>query len=237
MQIAAIVPARGGSRGIPYKNTKDLAGKPLFQWSVQAGLECDLVDRVVVTTNSRKVASKVNYISGADLRFTGPNLHRDNGLSLHAELDVMEYLWREHQVQPEALLRLQPTSPFRNSEHIREAYDSWSKRGAIVGVEPAPKHPNLLTKLDRSGTLEMLAGNEERQRPRQQYDPVYAVNGALYLARVDYWRDHHGFFGPKTEGYVMDQIPSWDIDTPADWKIAEKLAETELQGRTRRCIR
>lgn len=222
MKVSAVVPARGDSRGVIRKNVRELGGKPLVRRAAEAGLRSDLVDHVIVSTDDDEVAALASR-TDADVRFTGPNLHNDNGVCYHVELDVMEWLSHAFGYQPDVLLRLQPTSPFRTAEHIDEAYRAWSKRGAIVGVEEAPKHPTLLTEMQADGTLTM---NESRMRPRQDYDPVYAVNGALYMARTEYWRKHHGFFGPNTEGYVMDSIASWDIDEPEDWRIARALTET-----------
>lgn len=223
MNTLAVIPARGGSKGIPRKNVRDLCGKPMMAWTIEAAKRSRWIDFVLVSTDDDEAAQVAMEWDVDDVRRTGPNLHHDACTSRWIDVDALEHLHHEHGVDPDALVRLHPTSPLRTHEHIDAAIDEWNKRGAVVGVERAPKHPDKCFRRAADGRLTRWSGPGGGMIPRQDMERAYAVNGALYATRVDYFRDGFSVWGDETYGFVMDEEASWDVDTPFDFRVAEHL--------------
>lgn len=234
MKTLCVIPARGGSKGVPNKNIRPLGGRPLLDWTLRAAIRSRWIDYVVVSTDSEKVADVARDCGAPHVHVTGPNLHTDSCVSRYIDIDALEWAYRELGLEPACLCRLHPTSPFRTADHIDEAIEGWNKRGAVVSVTPAPKHPDKCFTRDAHGRLKRFTGAGRGLVPRQDLEPVYAVNGALYLARLDYFRDGYSMWGDQTYGYVMDQRSSWEIDSPFDWEVAEMLADSV--DTNRRCV-
>lgn len=123
--------------------------------------------------------------------------------------------------RPDIIMRLQPTSPFREFRHV-----NWALRllengaGAVIGITENPKHPLLQVEVTPEA---LLTANPELRKPRQQYDPSWVINGAIYAAWTDYWEENGGMYGPKTYGLQMSPEHSLDIDTEVDLRMARGL--------------
>lgn len=222
MRILAIIPARGGSKGIPRKNLKLLAGKPLIAWSIEAALQAQSIDRVIVSTEEEEIATVAKRF-GAEVPFLRPiSLAQDitPGIEpvLHAIEQLPYYDW---------VLLLQPTSPLRSVEDIegiiRLCRDEATR--SAVSVTRVSKHPFWMYQQDDHNRLQPLITNRPEIARRQELPSVYALNGALYLARTDWLIQNEGFIGPETLGYVMPEERSVDLDTPQDWLWVKFLIE------------
>lgn len=222
MKLLALIPARGGSKGIPRKNIKPLCGKPLIGWSIEAAKKSALVERVVVSTEDDEIADIAGHL-GADVPFMRPAaLAADDTPSIetvmHALSQLPEFDW---------LLLLQPTSPLRATEDIDGIVRFCIEHEApsAVSICEVEKHPYYMYERDESERLRPLIRQKPNISRRQDLPQTYALNGALYLTRIDWLKEQQSFVGPETLGYVMSPESSVDIDTPLDWRWVEFLIE------------
>lgn len=221
MTLLALIPARGGSKGIPRKNIRSFCGKPLLQWSIDAALAALCVDQVVVSTDDPEIA-EVARACGAEVPFLRPaELASDTASGIAPVLHCLEQLPKARD-----LLLLQPTSPLRISADIETIVALRQQAGceSAVSVTPSSKHPAWmygLSDLQRLEPLLQLDGGY----CRQELPTAYVLNGALYLASRDFLLREGAFITSETVGYVMPSERSVDIDTPLDWQWAEFLME------------
>jgi CMP-N-acetylneuraminic acid synthetase len=222
VKILAIIPARGGSKGIPRKNVKPLAGKPLIGWTIEAALQAQGIDRLIVSTEDEEIASVAKQF-GAEVPFMRPlALAQDDtpGIApvLHAIERLPEFNW---------VLLLQPTSPLRSVADIKSIIGLCREKlvSSAASITEVIKHPFWMYRRDEHQHLQPLIPNRPDIAQRQDLPPAYALNGALYLARADWLIQNKRFIGPKTLGYVMPEERSVDLDTPMDWQWVEFLME------------
>ncbi len=220
MKILALIPARGGSKGIPRKNIKLLFGKPLIGWSIDAAQKSAFIDRVFVSTDDQEIASVANDL-GAEVPFMRPKeLAADDtpGIApvMHAIDNLPEFDW---------VLLLQPTSPLRTAEDIDGIVRFCIENDApsAVSIYEVDKHPFLMYRQDETKRLQSLIPDKPDIARRQDLPEVYALNGALYLARVDWLKEQQSLLGQETLGYVMSPESSADIDSSLDWAWVEFL--------------
>lgn len=223
MTLLALLPARGGSKGIPRKNIRLFCGKPLLQWSIDAALQAACVDQVVVSTDDPEIA-EVAKAGGAEVPFLRPaELAGDTTSSIAPVLHAIEQL-----PQVSDVLLLQPTSPLRTSADLDGivALRQHGGRESAVSLTPTSKHPAWMYSLSPDHQLESLLQLDDAHS-RQQLPPAYVLNGALYLASRAFLLREQAFITPETVGYVMPAERSVDIDTPLDWQWAEFLMEKQ----------
>ena len=223
MTLLALIPARGGSKGIPRKNIRVFCGKPLLQWSIDAALAAACVDQVVVSTEDPEIA-EVAKAGGAEVPFLRPaDLATDTAPGIAPVLHALELLPHVSDV-----LLLQPTSPLRTSGDIEAivALRQQAGRESAVSLTPSAKHPAWMYSLTQDQRLEPLL-QLDGAHCRQQLPLAYALNGALYLASRASLLRENSFIQEDTVGYVMSAERSVDIDTPLDWQWAEFLTEQQ----------
>lgn len=215
--ILAMIPARGGSKGIKDKNITPLAGKPLITYTIEAALQSRYIDRVVVSTDSEKIA-EVARNAGADVPFLRPaELASDTAKSIDAVLHCIQVC------QGDIFLLLQPTSPLRTAEDIDAAIETFIAHGekGLCSVNEIGDHPILTRTMDEEGNLKPLMGENSTVR-RQDMPAFYHVNGAIYINRIDEI-NRDTSFNDNPVGYVMPRQRSVDIDTAEDLRIAEMI--------------
>lgn len=225
MTLLALIPARGGSRGIPGKNIRPLAGKPLIAHTIVAAQQVPKIDRVVVTTDDPAIAD-VAQKWGAEVPFLRPpELAADNTPAIDAVFHAMEQY-----PEVDKVLLLQPTSPLRSSADIEGilAFQRERQCPSVVSVSASTKHPQWSYRLGPTGELDpFLPPNPAKCR--QQLEPAYALNGALYLCENAWLQNQRSFVGPGTLGYPMPPERSVDIDTYLDWLWAETLLKHAVE--------
>ena len=227
-RIVAIIPARGGSKGIPGKNLKDLAGKPLIAYTVQASLGCKYIDNTIVSTDSERIASiSVGY--GAKVPFLRPiELASDVSKTIDAIVYTLNELKKKNE-NYDVLVLLQPTSPLRDTEDIDNAIQAFFDNNCenLVSVSPVREHPLLMRYVDGSGKLESILGRNSTCR-RQDFDQYYRVNGAIYILAVSGLSNDTSFNDAQVP-FFMNENHSVDIDTLLDFKIAELIMKNQVK--------
>lgn len=229
-EVLAVVPARGGSKGIPGKNLVDLCGRPLVGWTVAAALDSTAVTRVVVSTDSPEIASAA-VATGAEVPFLRSAALSDGDVhAVHVVLDVVEGLERSEGYQPDIVLMLLPTTPLRRGSHIDDAVDRVraDPTGTVVGVY---RWNRYLTNLrhERDGRLVPAVPAPHYNVQRQQQEPVYVVNGAMFAAATNVLCVHRSFHIEGAVPYVMSEEASIDINDEHDLERARAaIAESDL---------
>jgi N-acylneuraminate cytidylyltransferase/CMP-N,N'-diacetyllegionaminic acid synthase len=220
----ALIPARGGSKGIPRKNIKLIAGKPLIVWTIEAALRSSLLRAVVVSTDDPEIADVARQ-AGAQVPFMRPaELAQDHTPGLDPVLHAISQL-----PQFDSVLLLQPTSPLRTTGDIDGCLNlvMQKKSPSVVSVTEADTHPYWTYCLNADQTMARFVDAAPIAR-RQDLPTVFALNGAMYFAEVNWLRRSGGLVGTETLAYVMAREHSIDLDTPLDWKFAELLLKESL---------
>lgn len=227
MKILGLIPARGGSRGIPGKNLTPLGGRPLIAWTIAAACAAKL-DRVVVSTDDAEIA-ETSRMHGADAPFLRPaELAGDETPALPVIAHALDELEQQDSWCADAVAYLQPTSPFRTESDI-DAAIALLKDGdtdTVVSVIPVPHNmlPSSLMQERPDGSLDFLAPPGERRFRRQdKNERLLARNGpAILLLRAAVVQSGR-LYGDRIRPLVMDRLRSLDIDAPADLELAEAL--------------
>lgn len=221
-----LIPARGGSKGVPRKNIRPLEGKPLIAYTIEAALEAD-VGPVFVSTDDEDIA-EVAHDSGAQVPFMRPSeLATDTASSLDVVLHAANTLFPD--TSPTTCL-LQPTSPFRDAEDIRGAVSLHRQQAkAVVGVHRAEKPPQWLFELDDAGGMQPFLDGDDVTR-RQDASALYWPNGSIYVLDTDELRRFQTAIPAGALPWIMPTWKSVDIDTELDWIFAEALASRTPQA-------
>jgi len=233
VKILGLVTARGGSKGLPGKNLRLLAGKPLIAYTIEAARGSGVFDRIVLTTDDEAIAASGRTL-GCDVPFARPaELARDETTHLPVVQHAVRWLEEHEGYQPDAVMILQPTSPLRQSQHIREAVALFERSGAdsVVGVGRVPDHyhPMRTVSIDSSGAATLFATGEplgRRVNRRQDMAPAWAINGAVYLLHTALlFGAEPGLYGHRAAAYVMPSASGISIDSLEDWAAAERALQ------------
>jgi CMP-N,N'-diacetyllegionaminic acid synthase len=232
--IFGLIPARGGSKGLPQKNIRPLNGKPLIAWTIETALQFNGFDQVFVTTDDPEIAT-VSKQYGASVPFIRPaELATDEAKGIDVVIHALNWL-AEHGHHYDLVFLLQPTSPLRQVDDIKECLDLFLQKqaGAIVSVCEAEHPPLWMNTLGPDLCMKDFLRKEIADENRQSLSKYYRINGALYLSDWDYLMKNQGFMGNETYAYIMPKERSVDIDTELDLKFAEfLLSETSYQAGT-----
>ncbi|MGG4216666.1 acylneuraminate cytidylyltransferase family protein [Paenibacillus jamilae] len=218
----AVIPARGGSKGLPGKNIRLLHDKPLIQYSIEAALNSGCVDEVVVTTDSEDIA-RVSSQAGAAVPFVRPaQLATDVAKSIDVLKHAVEFYEHTQNQFFDVIMLLQPTSPLRNALDIKEAYTLFlnNQADSLQSVTLSGVQPYLLREMDNGRLMPYLKDEKEHLR-RQDLKELYALNGAIYIVKRDLLMNSGTLVGPRNCGYIMPRERSVDIDDKFDLKMAE----------------
>lgn len=227
MRLLTLIPARAGSKRVPGKNTKLLAGKPLIAHTIRAAQQSGCCDEIVVSTDSQEIAEIAQNYQALVPWLRPDELAQDASDVLHAVINVIKRYQDENQYFDSVLL-LQPTSPFRKPETIRKAVELHkSSLCSVVSVSPSTLKHSWYRDIDAEGNL-VKASVFNEQALKDQPSELYLLNGSIYIATVQQLMTHHSFYSQPTKALVMNQMSEClDIDTSFDWAIAEKLLELE----------
>lgn len=224
MRNIAVVPARSGSKGLKDKNIKELCGKPLLTYTVEAALQAGVFDKVHVSTDSELYA-EIARNCGADVPFLRSEQMASDTASTW---DAMRFVLEEYKKRGEefdTITVLQPTSPLRTGDDIAQAYAFFTQKKAnmISGVcemDHSPLWSNVLP-------TDLSMGNFEDEKlaflPRQELPVYYRENGAIYMLKTSHLFSQKNIYKDKCYAYIMDRSHSVDIDTELDFLIAETI--------------
>lgn len=231
-KVLAIIPARGGSKGVPGKNIADFGGKPMIAWTIEAARVAELIDRIWVSTDDQEIADCAEKY-GVQVPWLRPDeLATDAAPVILALVNAVEQLKEKEGYLPDYVLLLQPNVPFRTAEDmdnvIKMALDK--DADSVVSVCEAQVHPYLSKKINEQGLLENFIEIpvSELQMNRQNLPEAYELNGALYLAKTELLLAQKSFYGDKTFAYIMPAERSIDIDTPWDMYLARLVINDRL---------
>jgi CMP-N-acetylneuraminic acid synthetase len=223
MNIISIIPARGGSKGIPKKNIQKLGGKPMLAYSIEAALHAKLIDRVIVSTDDQEIADvAVEY--GAEVVDRPAELAGDFASSETALLHVLEVLQQKKKQLPDLLVFLQCTSPLTLSSDIDGTIQALLNQQADTAFSAAPFHYFVWEK-EADGSMVGVNHDKSKRLMRQQRQDQFVEAGAVYVMRVPGFLEYkHRFFG-KTAMYEIPEERCFEIDEPVDLLIAEQMLQ------------
>ena len=226
MKVLGIIPARGGSKGVPRKNIRSLSGKPLIAHTIEGALEAHLLTRVILSTDDEEIAS-VGKSFGADVPFIRPSeLAADDTPTFPVIVHAVEYLEAKGEVF-DAVCILKPTNPFRRSEDIDACIELMAKSAAdsVVSVLPVPEtyNPMWVYWRNTDGRLSLSTGGDQPVSRRQDLPPAFHRDGTIYVTKRDVLSEYGNLYGNDIRSYVIDAGRSVNIDTEEDWKRAEEL--------------
>lgn len=222
--MLVVIPARGGSKGIPGKNIKKLGGKPLIHYTVDAAREIFDDRDILVSTDSEEIRNEVSKI-GLDVPFLRPaSLSTDEAPTYEVLLHALNHM-ESNGIYHDTLILLQPTSPFRMAKHIKEAISLYrNDLEMLVSVKETSANPYyvLREETEEGFLIPSKTGNFTR---RQDCPKVWEINGALYIMDVKALKQKSFTQFSRIKKYEMDEISSHDIDTKFDWLIAETIVK------------
>jgi CMP-N-acetylneuraminic acid synthetase len=226
MRVLGLVPARGGSKGVPRKNIKLLCGKPLLAYTAESALGSKRLSRVILSTDDEEIAA-VGRACGLEVPFLRPaELAQDSTPTLPVAQHALRML-EEAGDHFDALCLLQPTNPLRRSEDIDACIEllETSDADAVATILPVPAeyNPHWVYFQDEHGLLRLSTGEDAPIPRRQSLPPAFHREGSVYVVRRNVLMEGNSFYGSRFAGYVLDPAQSANIDTLEDWLQAEQL--------------
>jgi len=234
-KILAVIPARGGSKGVPRKNIRKLGDHPLIAYTIQTALEArSWLHRVIVSTDDAEIAGIARQY-GADVPFMRPpELGADKARMIPVLQHAVRFVEEQDQVRLDWVLLLQPTTPFRSVEDIRSAI-ALAQTGhcdsVISVVQVFGVHPILMKRIENDRLLPFCIEEKEGTRRQEYQPPAYMRNGAIYLTRRDGLLENDSIWGQIIRPYIMPEERSVNIDNEMDFLIAEQMLLKNSIGR------
>jgi CMP-N-acetylneuraminic acid synthetase len=237
--ILAIIPARGGSKGIPGKNIKLLAGKPLIAWSIESAKQSEYIDRVVVSTDDEEIAAVARQYE-AEVPFMRPQeISGDLATDVEFIEHALDFFEEKENFIPDIVLRLPPTSPLRNASRINEGIKTLVETNGADAVRPiveSPKHPyKFWVKRNNDETFlapflnkDFTGFDEPHNLPRQLFPKVYMHTGAMDVVWTKTIREKKSTSGTNLSYFYISEEESINIDHPIDFEMAEILMKKKL---------
>lgn len=221
-KILAVIPARGGSKGLPKKNIVELEGKPLVAWSIEAAVSSKLITKTVVSSDSDEILD-ISKRYGADTIKRPPRLSTDSAKSESALLHVIKELKKSGE-EFDYIVLLQPTSPLRGANDIDAAFEKFfqSDATALISVYETDNKILKAFKENDNGYIEGISNNRYPFARRQDLPKTYMSNGAIYIIKTSEFIRSKKLFSKKSVPFEMDEDKSLDIDTADDLNKAKK---------------
>jgi len=233
-RVLAIVPARGGSKGLERKNIRPMAGSPLVTWPIRAALNSSFVDRVICSTDDREIASVANQ-GGADVPFIRPDeLAGDLASSADVVIHALDELAKDGDIFDYVVL-LEPTSPLTTNTDIDQALksldDSRNHADAIVGISRVEAtHPDFDVRRGSDGIITPYAAKDfSSLKRRQDVEELYFLDGSLYISDVQVFISRRSFYHERTMGQIMPRWKSFEIDEYIDFVCVEAILDRQSE--------
>lgn len=223
-RVLAVLPARGGSKGLPGKHLLPAAGRPLIAWTIAAAHGARDIDRTILSSDDDEIISVAREL-GCDVPFRRPaHLATDTATSIDVVLHAVD-AFPDHGI----VVLLQPTSPLRTAADIDAALTTFATAGApaCVSVTPSEQSPYWMYRFGEGGRLQPIVTLPSGVTRRQDLPPAYMLNGAIYVADIEWLRRSRSFVTPDTVAHIMPPERSIDIDTGADFDAFLKIISEE----------
>lgn len=230
MRVLAVIPARGGSKGIPRKNIRPLCGRPLLEYTIAAARQAQRLSRIVLSTEDEEIAS-VGRKLGVEVPFMRPvELARDDTPTLPVVIHAVETLEKQGDTF-DAVCLLQPTHPLRTATDIDACVEllQTSQATSVVTVVSVPikYNPHWVYFQDKQGYLRLSTGEAEPIPRRQLLPPAYCREGSVYVVRRDVLMTSRSLYGDRVLGVLIPDERSVNIDTMDDWNKVEQLLQSD----------
>lgn len=228
-KILAIIPARGGSKGIPKKNIKELLGEPLISYTIKDALNSKYIDRIIVSTDDSEI-SDTSKKYDVEVIKRPEKISKDDSPTIDAIKHVLEILKETEKYFPDIIIVLQPTTPLRESEDIDRCIEKIIKEkcDSVITVSKLVHLPHWALTIDKDGVTHRLFNIDPPSR-RQDADDIYMHNGAVYAVRPEIIYKYNTLRGPITKAIIVSDERSVNIDTEMEFFLAEKLMEEKKQ--------
>jgi len=227
MRRIAIIPARSGSKGLKNKNILPICDKPMLAYSIEAAAKSELFDRVIVSTDSVEYG-KIAEAYGAEVILRGERVSSDSASTFM----VLEDLFGRIDLDFDYFMLLQPTSPMRNEQHVKEACALFEQRISefdfLASIQKA-HHPSVLVRpVEADFSLKHF--DVDYANYRRQAFSDYSPNGAIYIAKPQQYLAQKHFYGKASLGYEMNAVDSADVDNAIDYELVCLLMRKRLCG-------
>lgn len=232
--VLTIVTARGGSKALPGKNVKDLRGRPLLSYTLEAAQASQYVDRVVVSTDSEQIASVARAHGGEVPFLRPPDLATDLARQEDAVLHAMRWV-EDDAGSYDYVVLLAPTHPLRSGADVDAVLEHLVRNDAaraVVTVVPADHPPYIVNTLPADGSMKGFVSDEHKFKNRQEFPPFYKISGSVCAAEWAHFRAEQSFLTDDTHAVVVDPVRGHDINTATDFAMAEFFLLTGLLERT-----
>ncbi len=232
-EILAIIPARSGSKRIRNKNTRDFLGKPLIAYTILQARNSPLIDRVIVDTDSPKIAA-ISKKYGAEAPYLRPKrLAGDKAPVAGAISHLLKRLKKDEGYEPTHIMILQTTSPLREQEDIRACWDLMKRTDATTVLTVAPTHPRIYY-LDEKQNIILANKEKAKSTNMQAWREAYLLNGCIvYIVKTSSFLKEKSVLTKKTKAVVCPKWRSVDLDTPEEWVMAEVLYKNKKKIKKR----
>lgn len=218
-RVLAIIPARGGSKGLPRKNIINLAGEPLISWTIKASLDSKYITKTIVSSDSDEILEVAKKYGSYILK--RPD---EFATDISSSEVVVKHLIESMEEKFDYIILLQPTSPLRDTTDINSAFEKFFSFNATALISVS-EYDNKILKAFREnefGYIEGISNNKYPFMRRQDLPKTYMSNGAIYIVKVEEFLKNNSFFTDKTISFVMNEIKSFDIDVQEDLEKVEK---------------
>lgn len=231
-KIIAIIPARGGSKGIPQKNIKLLGGKPLIFYTIEAALKSKYLDRVIISTDSKEIA-RIAKSYGANVPFLRPKEYaRDNSPDSEVIEHVVDW-FKKRGKNFDIVVWLEPTSPLRKPDDIDKAIEifikNFNKADSLVSVGEVHTESPFITKKIERGYVKPLVRINKNIHQRQQLPKAYFPYGVIYLSKTTTYQRYKTFYQKRTIPYFIERWQNYEIDDIYDLKVVEAIIKQRLE--------
>lgn len=225
-KILAIIPARGGSKGLPGKNIRPLCGKPLIGWTIEHALASEYIDEIFVSTDSRKIADIAEKF-GINVPFLRPDeLATDTSSSMEVVENVLEY-YQSKKIEFDYILLLEPTSPLRKEGDLDAAINLAVTNEIADGVISLGKvhmeHPLIVKKVNKEGKISPYIDDSKKITQRQQADNAYFPYGVAYIIKTEVFRREKMFYTDNILPYYIERWQNYEIDDIYDFISVEAI--------------
>ncbi len=231
MRVLGLIPARGGSKGVPRKNIRLLCGKPLLQYTAEAALAARHLSHVILSTEDNEIA-EVGRRCGLDVPFLRPaELAQDDTPTLPVVQHAMRWM-ETHGEHFDAVCLLQPTNPLRRPQDIDACIErlEQSDADAVITILPVPAeyNPHWVYFQDEGGLLHLSTGEVSPIPRRQSLPPAFHREGSVYVTRRDVVMEQHNMYGNSVVGHLLNPECCVNIDSLGDWERAERLLQAKV---------